>query len=181
MVDPWESLRPHIYLQSTSLSSIIHFHQYRNNCWVYCTGCSFYFIFGLITLKMQCSGVNAACGNSAWQTNETNRVVQSTKWKTKSKHIIRTLNQSWLIGKFYWFRKILIRFNSGVDLIKLYFFGNAKFFRFLLLSLNACNIWKKYIYYEMAKLNSKNWKTKKKQSLVGSTPGGSVNHKSGMQ
>ena len=45
-----------------------------------------------------------------------------------------------------------------VDLMKLFFFGNAKFFRFSLLSLSVCNIWKKCIYNEMAELISKKQK-----------------------
>ena len=36
---------------------------------------------------------------------------------------------------------------TGVDHTKLFFFGNANFFSFLLLSSSVCNIWKKCIYY----------------------------------
>ena len=47
-------------------------------------------------------------------------------------------------------------------------------FRFWLLSLRICNIWKKYVYCTTAKLSSKKRKNSlfpKKKSLVGSTPG----------
>ena len=46
---------------------------------------------------------------------------------------------------------------------KLVFFGNEIFFHVLLLSSSVCNIWKKCIYYETAKLNSENRKTKKSE------------------
>jgi len=47
-------------------------------------------------------------------------------------------------------------------------------FQFLMLSFSVCNIWKKCIYYKMAKVNSekrKYFSFTKKKSLVGLTPG----------
>ena len=48
-------------------------------------------------------------------------------------------------------------------------------FRFLLISLRVCSIWKKCVYCTTAKLSSKKWKNSlftKKKGLVGLPPGG---------
>ena len=59
---------------------------------------------------------------------------------------------------------------SKVDPTKRFFFGNEDFFRFLLLSLAIVQYTHFFHMLQTLKLNSKNRKTGKKESLVGSTP-----------
>jgi hypothetical protein len=61
--------------------------------------------------------------------------------------------------------------DSGVNPTKLFSSQKKDFFRFLLLSLSVCSMRKYCVYFEMAKLKSKNKKNEKNQSLVGLTPG----------